>query len=119
LQKNSSKYFPPEFFFQALGKGKGMKKLFIHAAFALGFFLVLATGFSLAADTRNGKALVEEKCTGCHGSEVYSRKERRIDSLDSLRGQVAVCSENAHTGWNEGQKADVVAYLNDAFYHFK
>jgi mono/diheme cytochrome c family protein len=96
-----------------------MKNAFMRGAATLGFLLVLTVGYSLAADPQEGKALVKKNCTGCHGSEVYSRPDRRIDSMDSLRKQVEVCSKNAHTDWNDAQKADVIAYLNEAFYHFK
>ena len=96
-----------------------MKNAFMWGVVVLGFLLVAATALSLTADPQKGKALVEKNCTRCHGSEVYTRPDRRVDSLDALRGQVEVCSQNAHTGWNDVKKADVVAYLNEAFYHFK
>lgn len=93
-------------------------RLMLGAA-ALAFFLVVLSGLSQAADAQKGKALVARHCTACHGSEVYTRPGRKIGSLDALRRQVNICSENARTGWNESQKADVVAFLNEAYYHFK
>jgi cytochrome c553 len=66
-----------------------------------------------------GKALVEAKCTGCHQSEVYTSKTRKVVNLDGLKKQVAACSDAAKTGWTEVQKDEVVAFLNTEFYKFK
>lgn len=72
-----------------------------------------------AAPVEEGKALVEEKCTRCHGEEVYRRADRRIRSLAQLRRQVESCATAAETGWKASQKAAVVEYLNREFYRFK
>jgi cytochrome c553 len=81
--------------------------------------LILTTALAsqtLAADADQGKALVEKKCTGCHGSEVYGQK---IKSLEKLQTQVDACAAAAKTDWSLAQKEDVVAYLNKEYYKFK
>lgn len=81
--------------------------------------LILVTALAsptLAADPAKGKVLVAQKCTGCHISEVYGRK---LKSLEALQTQVEACSGAASTGWSPEQKADVVDYLNMEFYKFK
>ena len=48
---------------------------------------LLATVFTAplhAADVENGADLHFENCTGCHQSEVYTRSDRRVTSLDLL-----------------------------------
>jgi len=81
--------------------------------------LILTTALAsqtLAADPAKGKALVEQICTDCHGSEVYGRK---IKSLAALQAQVEICVTATKTDWSLAQKEDVVAYLNKEFYKFK
>ena len=61
---------------------------------------------------------VQEKCTGCHDSTVYTRSKRKVDSLLLLKGQVQMC--DAQLGirlFNEELDA-VVNYLNDNYYRF-
>ena len=80
--------------------------------------LILTTALAsqtLAADADPGKALVEQKCTGCHKDEVYGRQ---IKSLAALQTQVDRCAVAANTDWSPAQKADVVKYLNKEFYKF-
>ena len=62
---------------------------------------------------------VNEKCTGCHDSSVYTRPNRRVDSLPRLKSQVEMC--DAQLGiklFNEDVDA-IVKYLNDNYYHFE
>ncbi|MEE9494275.1 MAG: cytochrome c [Gammaproteobacteria bacterium] len=66
-----------------------------------------------------GKALHEKACTSCHGSEVYTREDRKMQSLDSLKSQVARCNANTRAGWFDDEMESVTNFLNDSFYHFK
>lgn len=73
--------------------------------------------FAQAADAGQGKALVEQHCTRCHGSKVF-HPDRKIDSLQALQRQVARCNKATHAGLNPAEEKAVVDYLNGAFYHF-
>lgn len=86
---------------------------------AVGAALAAAASAGLAADAPAGKKLVEASCTGCHRTEPYTAADRKVNSLEGLKKQVAACAEAAGTGWTDAQKADVVAYLNREFYHFR
>ena len=66
-----------------------------------------------------GKALHEKACTSCHGSEVYTREDRKMQSLDNLRSQVARCNANTRAGWFDDEMNSVTEFLNDSYYHFK
>ena len=66
-----------------------------------------------------GKALHEEKCTSCHGTEVYTRKDRMVNSLAALSNQVNNCMKGpANANWTPAQTKSVVEYLNMKFYKF-
>ena len=101
-----------------------MKTPFI-AALSFGLSLsVLASAH--AADLKRGKQLLDENCIKCHasmvggdGSKIYTRADRRIDSLDALNTQVHRCKTSLGVSWPEDQIADVVAYLNKTYYKFK
>ena len=82
---------------------------------------LLATVFTAplhAADVENGADLHFENCTGCHQSEVYTRSDRRVTSLDLLGRQVRFCKDNLGLTWFDDEVDDVIAYLNQNYYHF-
>lgn len=72
-----------------------------------------------AADIENGKALHEANCTKCHDSGVYTRNDRKVDSLSALERQVKRCELSLGLTWFDEQVADVVQYLNATYYNFK
>ncbi|MCG6886714.1 MAG: cytochrome c [Proteobacteria bacterium] len=92
------------------------------------FFLALiglATS-AQAADLERGKSLHNENCTHCHismmggdGSAIYTRENRRIESLDALRKQVNRCKDSLGASWPPDQIDDVVFYLNQTYYKFE
>ena len=73
---------------------------------------------AIIADTGKGKKLHDEHCTKCHGSEVYTRKDRFIDSHAALDKQVRRCHLNVGAQWSDKDAGDVVHYLNQSFYLF-
>lgn len=100
-------------------------KASILIALSLGLSLGCVTG-AHAADLKRGKQLLEENCIKCHadmvggdGSKIYTRPNRRIDSLEALNKQVHRCKTSLGVSWPEDQIADVVAYLNKTYYKFK
>lgn len=80
--------------------------------------LVLSAA-TAAADIQRGKALHDENCMKCHGTEVYTRENRRINSLAALRSQVTRCEMSQELRWSDEQAEDVVQYLNETFYKFE
>jgi hypothetical protein len=83
--------------------------------------MLLASQSVLAdADAQfQGEILHSEKCTGCHGTEVYTRENRRMTSLEALDKQVNFCMKNAaKANWTPAQTSAVVEYLNTKFYKF-
>ncbi len=85
-------------------------------------FFLLASAVTTQAETLDpdaGKALVNESCYSCHGSEVYTRKDRIIKSRTALTKQVKRCDSIVGTGWFDDEIENAAAHLNRDFYHFK
>jgi mono/diheme cytochrome c family protein len=72
-----------------------------------------------AGDVKKGQALYDENCLKCHGSEVYTRADRRVNDLPALHKQVRFCEQNLGLTWFDDQIDDTASYLNQSFYHFK
>lgn len=64
------------------------------------------------------RALYEDKCTGCHGTDIYTAEDRKIESLKKLKNQVRLCSITAKTKWSDKKNMAVAYYLNREFYKF-
>lgn len=90
---------------------------------ALLICLCLGFGYSMPtlAETDEGidaKSFVHEKCSGCHDSSIYTRKNRRVDSLSRLNSQVRMCDAQLGTNLFDEDVTAIVNYLNDSYYHF-
>jgi len=59
-----------------------------------------------------------KNCTSCHGSEVYTRPDRKIDSLSGLKTQVEACNTNLNTGMFPEEVNAVAELLNEEYYKF-
>ncbi len=82
--------------------------------------LVLMTTAPLyAADISHGKSLQQENCMGCHDDGMYTRDNRRVNSMDSLQKQVTRCEQSLGLKWFDDDVSAVTDYLNTSFYHFK
>jgi mono/diheme cytochrome c family protein len=81
--------------------------------------LALSGSAAAATDLQHGKQLLEERCTKCHDSSVYTRKDRFITSREALAKQVNRCSLNTGAQWFDEDVADVVDYLNATYYKFE
>jgi cytochrome c553 len=95
----------------------------MRAKIMVGWLLLLAmvaptAAPAFAANIEHGKTLVEQHCTRCHDTGVYSRPDRRIGSLDALKNQVKRCELSQSLHWPQPNIDDVVAYLDAAFYKF-
>jgi CxxC motif-containing protein (DUF1111 family) len=91
-----------------------MNKLLIYSASCL----VLASPNLLAGDAQKGKQLNDEHCVKCHGSEVYTRQDRRVNSLSALHQQVRFCEQNLGLTWFDEDIDNTTTYLNQEYYHF-
>lgn len=89
--------------------------------------LFLATSLLLSlsvqaeeASVSNGQRLFNEsRCLECHGVDIFTRKDRKVQDLRGLESKVRQCDTNLSTNWFDDQILDVVAYLNTTYYKFK
>ena len=81
--------------------------------------LLAASGLLQAADISNGKKLQQKNCMSCHDDSMYTRDNRRINSLPALRTQVQRCESTLGLTWFDEEVDDVTGYLNQSFYKFK
>jgi mono/diheme cytochrome c family protein len=90
-----------------------------HFGTAIGtLFVVAVTGAAQAGDPGKGHELHYENCLSCHGTEAYTREDRKIGSLDSLITQVNRCNVSLGTGWFDDEVEAVANYLNENYYKF-
>ena len=72
-----------------------------------------------AVATPKAASLYTQHCVKCHQSEVYTRADRKITSLDALNAQVHRCETMLELRWFDEDVDAVTTYLNDQYYHFK
>jgi len=84
---------------------------------ALPALLLLASSTAIA-ETGNGEALYKNNCTACHGTEVFTRADRRVKDLAGLNAQVRRCNHALEKKWFNDDINAVVSYLNKQFYKF-
>ncbi len=81
--------------------------------------LVLSSVTFAQGNVANGQKLyTESKCNQCHGTEVFTRKDRKVGNLKSLEAQVRRCDSNLNTNLFDDEIHDVTAYLNKQYYKF-
>ena len=74
---------------------------------------------ALAEEAQTGKQLVDTHCYKCHGTEVYTRTDRRVTSLPALHSQVRRCELSLGLKWFDQDIENVADYLNKEFDRFK
>lgn len=79
----------------------------------------------LLGDAARGKKLHDANCVSCHqqryggnGSGMYTRKDRKIATIEGLIGQVNGCNKNVNANFSNDDVNDVVNYLNTTYYKF-
>ena len=83
-----------------------------------GLLILITTSHGHAADIHKGKLLVDQNCVRCHGSEVYTRSDRRVTSLPGLHKQVRRCEQMLGLTWFDEDIDNASGYLNQQFYKF-
>lgn len=86
--------------------------------FAFTAALLLFAATSWAEDNFNAQTFVASKCSGCHGANIYTRPNRRVQSLVQLKKQVKMCDQMVGTALFPEDLDAVVAHLNQQYYKF-
>jgi len=74
---------------------------------------------AVAEEGVDAQELVQENCTRCHGTDVYTRSDRRVNSFDALHSQVRMCEQNLGLTWFDDKVDAVTALLNEKYYKFE
>lgn len=69
-------------------------------------------------EPQRGQALHDEDCRVCHDSSVYTRENRKVQTLKKLAAQVDRCQQGVGVEWDATQLDAVTTYLNKRFYRF-
>ncbi|MDT8371010.1 MAG: hypothetical protein RQ783_03335 [Gammaproteobacteria bacterium] len=87
--------------------------------------LMSITGLSSPAFAGDGQTLHDAACLQCHASltggkptSIYTRADRKIATFETLQKRVIGCAVAADVRWSDKQRAHVVQYLAERFYHF-
>ena len=80
--------------------------------------LLLSAVAVQASDDFDAAAYHQTQCTGCHDTRIYTRADRRVNSLARLDSQVRMCDANLGKKLFDDDITALVNYLNDNFYHF-
>jgi hypothetical protein len=97
-----------------------MKRIpYVGLAFLVSTALAPDAGAALEGNGAEGKRLHDASCTGCHDTQVYTRKERSVRSLDGLKQQLQNCSHMAGKQFSPIETQNLLKYLNDTFYQFR
>jgi len=73
----------------------------------------------LAVAENDVQDLYDQHCVACHGTEVYTRDDRKVESLPALERQVQRCETALGLRWFDEDISEMTGLLNDRFYHFK
>ena len=103
-----------------------MKNLTLFLAALLIALPVLAAEPWGNADPKLGKAHHDKACVACHisqqggdGSKIYTRDNRLLSTKLGIMKRVTACNAQTKSGLLPEEEAQVAAYLNLQYYHFK
>ena len=65
-----------------------------------------------------GESIHQANCTKCHNSEVYTRADHKVTSLEGLGKQVRMCDTQLETQLFPEDLDKVITYLNETYYKF-
>lgn len=68
--------------------------------------------------TIRGEVYTDANCETCHGSDIYTRPNRRVHSYSRLEAQVEMCNTMLDVGWFPDEVSAVATYLNQKYYKF-
>lgn len=79
----------------------------------------LISSSSFANNAANGKKLFTgSKCGTCHGTEIYTSKDRKVKNLKALEAAIRLNDSKLNTNWFDEDVKDVTTYLNQQYYKF-
>lgn len=85
---------------------------------ALGLLVLAAAPLAQAADVHSPEELFQANCVRCHGSEIYTRADRKVTSLPGLHKQVRMCDSMLGLTLFDEDINGIASMLNEKYYKF-
>jgi hypothetical protein len=95
-----------------------MPQSIAHSLSAVTLAAGLCWSLNVSAHAPDAHALYTDNCTKCHGTEVYTRADRKVTSKDALDTQVRMCEQNLGLKWFDEEVDSVATLLNKEYYKF-
>ena len=74
---------------------------------------------ALTEQLAEGKELNTDNCTKCHNTSVYTKKDRKVQTLEVLTKRVQACNSKTGAGLEEEELEALTLFLNTEYYKFK
>ncbi len=78
--------------------------------------LAVASAPAPAADERQGRALYETNCGGCHYERVHQRKTTHVRTIALLKEEIARWAVHANRTLSPAELDDIAEYLDRSHY---
>ena len=88
------------------------------AVFVMTSLLISGTTFAAGNAGKGQSLFAGSKCNTCHGTEMYTSKDRKVKNLKDLEAAVRLNDSKLNTNWFDEDVKDVTAYLNQQYYKF-
>ena len=99
-------------------KSTSSKTLGLTLGLVLSSVLISSSSFASGNAAKGMTLFTGSKCGTCHGTEVYTSKDRKVTSLSALEAAVRLNDSKLNTNWFDEDVKDVTAYLNQQYYKF-
>ena len=73
---------------------------------------------AIEEELAEGKELNTDNCTKCHDTSVYTKKDRKVQTLEVLTKRVKACNSNTGAGLDEEELETLTLFLNTEYYKF-
>jgi cytochrome c5 len=74
---------------------------------------------ALTEQLAEGKELNTDNCTKCHDTSVYTKTDRKVQTLEVLTKRVQACNSKTGAGLEEEELKALTLFLNTEYYKFK
>jgi cytochrome c5 len=74
---------------------------------------------ALTEQLAEGKELNTDNCTKCHNTSVYTKKDRKVKTLEVLTKRVQGCNSKTGAGLDKDELEALTLFLNTEYYKFK
>jgi len=73
---------------------------------------------ALAEQLEEGKELNTDNCTKCHNTSVYTKEDRKVQTLEVLTKRVKGCNTKTGAGLDDEELEALTLFLNTEYYKF-